>query len=586
MVTTSYLAQLRQNIIEHFNEDELRTLCFDLGVDYDSLLGRARDGNARELVARMDREDRIPDLVQLCHKHRPQASWPHLGRIFVAYKRHIATDAALAQYLNQYLSVRGYYVFIDTNLRTGTKWLEQIDREIQAADFMVVLLSNESADSEMIQAEVLRAANYRRQQGYPQTLPVRMNFEELLPYAIDVSINPLQYVVWENEGDNDRIAAEILAAMRGHLPDKPLISIKVPEQKHIGTDGNISNNVQISANPLPQFDPRSLHAPGGAMRPSDKFYIRRTADDILERELMQRGTTVTIRAPRQTGKTSLLMRGLHFATQHKAKAVFFDLQNLGEDALNSPDIFLREFGETIAYELGLDMDPLQKSWQGSLSPQKKLTYFLEDHVLKVFDKPIILAIDEADGLLQTEFYRDFFGMLRSWHNRRALYEVWEKLHILLVISTEPYLLIDNINQSPFNVGQMIELQDFTVEQVAYLNTLHPKPIAQKKVPGITWFFGGHPFLTRQFFYKKMMGTMARDVLADNGPFGSHLRRLYWAISKQPELQMALRQIIETNRCQDERVLHRLLSAGLIRGSGTIFRCRCELYQRYFKSKLL
>jgi hypothetical protein len=52
------------------------------------------------------------------------------------------------------------------------------------------------------------------------------------------------------------------------------------------------------------------------------------------------------------------------------------------------------------------------------------------------------------------------------------------------------------------------------------------------------------------------------------------------------LQEALKQIIEHNRCSDEMALFRLLRAGLVKGSGQLYRCRCDLYQMYFKGKLL
>ena len=68
----------------------------------------------------------------------------------------------------------------------------------------------------------------------------------------------------------------------------------------------------------------------------------------------------------------------------------------------------------------------------------------------------------------------FFSMLRGWHNKRALptTKVWKRLDLALVTATEPYHLIANLNQSPFNVGEVITLADFTAEQVAGLNRKH------------------------------------------------------------------------------------------------------------------
>ena len=56
------LSQLRQNIIDRFSDEELRDLCVDLGIDYESLPAQGKAGKARELVAYCERRGRIPEL--------------------------------------------------------------------------------------------------------------------------------------------------------------------------------------------------------------------------------------------------------------------------------------------------------------------------------------------------------------------------------------------------------------------------------------------------------------------------------------------------------------------------------------------
>jgi hypothetical protein len=71
----SLLARLHQNIAAYFGDEELRSLCFDLGVDYADLPAGNKDGMARELVAHMERRGRIPELVDVCRKLRPNVEW-------------------------------------------------------------------------------------------------------------------------------------------------------------------------------------------------------------------------------------------------------------------------------------------------------------------------------------------------------------------------------------------------------------------------------------------------------------------------------------------------------------------------------
>lgn len=67
-------AKLRELIIACFDEEELRTLCFDLNVNYDDLRGEGRAGKARELVAYFERRRRISELVMYCRRVRPSFS--------------------------------------------------------------------------------------------------------------------------------------------------------------------------------------------------------------------------------------------------------------------------------------------------------------------------------------------------------------------------------------------------------------------------------------------------------------------------------------------------------------------------------
>jgi hypothetical protein len=74
-MTTPYLTQLREQIIASFSDGELRTLCCDLGADYEDLPGEGRADKARELVAYMQRRGRVPEIASLCAEWRPHLAW-------------------------------------------------------------------------------------------------------------------------------------------------------------------------------------------------------------------------------------------------------------------------------------------------------------------------------------------------------------------------------------------------------------------------------------------------------------------------------------------------------------------------------
>lgn len=65
------LEALRRTLTEHFDIEELRTLCFDLGVDFGSLGGEGKIGKVRELVVFMARRGRLEELIWALRRARP-----------------------------------------------------------------------------------------------------------------------------------------------------------------------------------------------------------------------------------------------------------------------------------------------------------------------------------------------------------------------------------------------------------------------------------------------------------------------------------------------------------------------------------
>jgi len=66
------ISHLHRFIVEHFDLEELRALCFDLGIEYENLGGvDTRDARARELVLRVGRQRRFEQLLAELQQARP-----------------------------------------------------------------------------------------------------------------------------------------------------------------------------------------------------------------------------------------------------------------------------------------------------------------------------------------------------------------------------------------------------------------------------------------------------------------------------------------------------------------------------------
>jgi len=66
------LIELRKAVTSYFSIEELRTLCFDLGISYDTLTGEGNDAKVRELVAYFHRRGRVRELIEFIKIERPE----------------------------------------------------------------------------------------------------------------------------------------------------------------------------------------------------------------------------------------------------------------------------------------------------------------------------------------------------------------------------------------------------------------------------------------------------------------------------------------------------------------------------------
>lgn len=67
--------RLRQQIDNHFNGEELRQLCQDLGIDVENLAGETRAARVQSLIALCERTGRLDDLLAGCGAKRPFLTW-------------------------------------------------------------------------------------------------------------------------------------------------------------------------------------------------------------------------------------------------------------------------------------------------------------------------------------------------------------------------------------------------------------------------------------------------------------------------------------------------------------------------------
>jgi hypothetical protein len=506
------------------------------------------------------------------------------ARIFISYKRDVNQDETLAKTLQDALG-RQHQVFIDQDMPVGTRWVERIEQELQRSDFLITLLSAQSVHSEMVFGEVETAHNLGKASGKPKILPVRVAYREPFAYPLSAYVDPINWAVWDSDADTTRLIEELERAIAGGD-----LSIQTPASK-----ADLLQSADKTETPPPSAaqlkPPVALEPAEGTMDPESQLYVTRPSDEVALSTIQRQGVTITIKGPRQMGKSSLLMRTMDAALNAGKQVGFIDFQLFDRNILKNADRFYQNFCGTIADQLGLP-NSAEEFWQRSGGNVQRCTRYMQLHILKPLGEPLLLAMDEVDRMFDADFGTDFFSMLRSWHNNRALpmYKIWKQFDLALVTATEPYHLIADLNQSPFNVGEVIALKDFNAEQVTDLNQRHGSPLTSAQEQQLMTLLEGHPYLVRRALYllAKPQITVAdlfKTASTDRSPFRDHLSYHLFRIYDKQELVQSLLQIIRTHTCPDERVARLLLAAGLVRRQDERLVPRCQLYADYFQKHL-
>lgn len=504
-------------------------------------------------------------------------------KIFISYNRE-PNSSALAQSLRAHFKSQGFQLFMDIeDTPVGADWAKTILQEINSCDYFILLLSQRANSSEMVIKEVEEASCRLKKEGSPKILPIRVDFpvEERLNARLHSLLYRTQQIEWSNKSDSEKVISRIEDVIyeRVTLVDTSLFKEEAVENF-------------VRSNNVPPTPVAALEVPRGAVRLESKFYVKRPQEDSFIRHVDSPGAILRIRGPRQFGKTSLLTRVMAHAAERQYNIIAIDFQELDEETMKNLDTLLWEFCCFFAEEFDLE-DELDKYWSRSRSRKQVSTSFIEKEILRKQDEPLLLALDEADRLFRyTEVSTEFFLLLRSWHEKSKVpnRKEWEKFRLALSYSTEAKLAIQDLNASPFNVGEEAKLVPFTNDQVIELMRLHGINWTPDQLNDIMTLLAGQPYLVRRALYLLAKGEYPYQPLIDNadkhdGPFSDHLRHHLINLKQYDEAVEAMQEIIARGRCNDPIMATRLEATGLVKGSPPNMEPANGLYATYFKGKL-
>ncbi|MDZ8240244.1 MAG: P83/100 family protein [Nostoc sp. ChiQUE01a] len=241
----------------------------------------------------------------------------------------------------------------------------------------------------------------------------------------------------------------------------------------------------------------TIYTVGGTVQAGGGIYIPRQADEELL-GLCRSAIFAYVLTPRQMGKSSLMVRTAQTLTDEGIRSVIVDLQELGANVTAEQWYF----GFLVKLDDQLMFDTDVVSWwqqHEHLGVSQRLTQFFEKVLLAEVEGQVVIFVDEIDSTLSLDFTDDFFIAIRYLYVARATNAEFGRLSFVLMGVATPGDLISDAKRTPFNIGQRVDLTDFTLKEALPLADGLGLPSDEaKQVLGwaLKWT-GGHPYLTQR-----------------------------------------------------------------------------------------
>ncbi|MEH2154309.1 AAA-like domain-containing protein, partial [Nostoc sp.] len=353
----------------------------------------------------------------------------------------------------------------------------------------------------------------------------------------------------------------------------------------------------------------SIYTVGGTVQAGGGIYIPRQADEELL-GLCRSATFAYVLTPRQMGKSSLMVRTSERLRDEGIRSVIVDLQELGANVTAEQWYF----GFLVKLEDQLMFDTDVVSWwqeHEHLGVSQRLTQFFEKVLLAEVEGQVVIFVDEIDSTLSLDFTDDFFIAIRYLYVARATNPEFGRLSFVLMGVATPGDLISDAKRTPFNIGQRVDLTDFTLEEaLPFAEGLGlPSDEANQILRQVLKWTAGHPYLTQ-----RLCGALVAQGIVETRFIASLENRdvnkivtstFFGAMSEQDNNLQFVRDML-TKRSPDPEVLtiyreirwgkravvdeeqslakSHLKLSGVVRRENNVLQVRNQIYRQVFDYK--
>jgi serine/threonine-protein kinase len=328
------------------------------------------------------------------------------------------------------------------------------------------------------------------------------------------------------------------------------------------------------------------------------FYVeiqRQPQEAECLKEILRPGSFLRIKGPQNMGKTRLLNRLLDKvkeAKQDNCKIVIINWQDeFDSTAFNTYEQFLENFCAAISKHLEL-LDNLDKYWNRKGSPSNKTTGYLSDSLLPQIESQLILVLEEMDRVFDhEEISQDFCVLLRGWSQKSARNELWQKLSLVIVHSTDKYASLDLPTSPLANVGVTVAVEELSHSEVENLVKKYGLSLTSELEQLIT-LVKHHPFLLNHAFKKIAQETTNLEEIlvkaaTQESIYREYLLELGNIFENNPDLKENFKKVVTASEPVrlNPNISFKLERRGLIRVIGDLAEPRCPLYRQYFAKYL-